>query len=43
MLTMLDIKILALEAALDTDFSENTEWLLEAAQEIYQWLIDEDC
>lgn len=43
MLTMLDLKILALEAALETDFHEHTEWLLEAAQEIYQWLLDEDC
>lgn len=40
---MREIKMLALEAALFTDFCEDSELLLENAEEIYQWLIDEDC
>lgn len=39
---MREIKMLALEAALFTDFAEDHELLLETAEEIYQWLIDED-
>lgn len=43
MLTMLEVKMAALDAALETDFCEDRELLLETAEEIYQWLIDEDC
>lgn len=42
LLAMREIKMLALEAALFTDFCEDSELLLENAEEIYQWLIDED-
>lgn len=43
MLTMLEVKMAALDAALETNFCEDPEQLLETAEEIYQWLIDEYC
>jgi hypothetical protein len=35
-----DLKSLALEAALETDFYGEVDVLLESAQIIYEWLID---
>ena len=39
---MLELKALALEAALETEFHGRYDLLLAHAEEIYQWLIDED-
>ena len=39
---MLELKVRALETALLTEFHEQIDLLLEHAEEIYQWLIDED-